>query len=79
MSSLRGGSIERTLTDNPQKKGEEDHGRQGTWKTVLKSYEKGCRIIKYEEICMPDLLRDCERIQDKPALIFQGTSVTLGS
>ena len=49
-------------------------------KLWLKSYEKGVpEFIKYEEICMPDILdRMAKQLPDKPALLFQGTSVTFG-
>ena len=49
-------------------------------KPWLKSYEKGVpEFIKYEEICMPDLLeRTAKEFSEKPALIFQGTTVTFG-
>ncbi len=49
-------------------------------KPWLKSYEKGVpEFIKYEEICMPDILdRTAKQFPDKPALIFQGTTVTFG-
>ena len=45
-------------------------------KPWLKSYEKGVpEFIKYEEICMPDILdRTAKQFADKPALIFQGTT-----
>ena len=47
-------------------------------KPWLKSYEKGVpEFIKYEEICMPDILdRTAGQFADKPALLFQGTSVS---
>ncbi|MCX5833125.1 MAG: long-chain fatty acid--CoA ligase [Deltaproteobacteria bacterium] len=47
-------------------------------KPWLKSYEKGVpERISYEEICMPDILdRTAKQFPDKPALIFQGYSVT---
>jgi long-chain acyl-CoA synthetase len=43
-------------------------------KPWLKSYEKGVpETIKYEEICMPDILdRTAKQFPDKTALIFQG-------
>jgi long-chain acyl-CoA synthetase len=49
-------------------------------KLWLKSYEKGVpEFLKYEEICMPDILdRSAKQLADKPALLFQGTSVTFG-
>ena len=49
-------------------------------KLWLKSYEKGVpEFIKYEEICMPDILdRSAKQFADKPALLFQGTSLTFG-
>ncbi len=49
-------------------------------KPWLKSYEKGVpETIKYEELCMPDfLVRTAKEFTDKPALIFQGTTVTFG-
>ncbi len=49
-------------------------------KPWLKSYEKGVpETIKYEELCMPDFLaRTAKEFPDKPALIFQGTTVTFG-
>lgn len=47
-------------------------------KLWLKSYEKGVpEFVKYEEICMPEILeRSANKFPDKPALLFQGTSVT---
>ena len=49
-------------------------------KLWLKSYEKGVpEFVKYEEICMPDILdRTAKQFPDKPALIFQGTTVNFG-
>jgi len=49
-------------------------------KLWLKSFEKGVpEFIKYEEICMPDVLdRSAKQFADKPALLFQGTSLTFG-
>ncbi len=49
-------------------------------KPWLKSYEKGVpETINYEEICMPDFLeRTAKEFTDKPALIFQGTTVSFG-
>ncbi|MHB8773372.1 MAG: long-chain-fatty-acid--CoA ligase [Syntrophales bacterium] len=49
-------------------------------KPWLKSYEKGVpQTIAYEEVCMPDFLeRTAQEFPDKPALIFQGTTVTFG-
>ena len=49
-------------------------------KPWLKSYEKGVpESINYEEICMPDFLdKTAKEFTDKPALIFQGTTVTFG-
>ncbi len=49
-------------------------------KPWLKSYEKGVpETIDYEEICMPDFLeRTAKEFPDKPALIFQGTTVNFG-
>ena len=49
-------------------------------KLWLKSYEKGVpEFIKYEEICMPDILdRSAKQFPEKPALLFQGTSMTFG-
>ena len=47
-------------------------------KPWLKSYEKGVpERISYEEICMPDILdRTAKQFPDKPALIFQGYTMT---
>jgi long-chain acyl-CoA synthetase len=47
-------------------------------KLWLKSYEKGVpEFVKYEEICMPDILdRTAKAFADKTAIIFQGTVVT---
>jgi long-chain acyl-CoA synthetase len=49
-------------------------------KLWLKSYEKGVpEFIKYEEICLPDILdRMAKQLADKPALLFQGTTVSFG-
>ncbi len=49
-------------------------------KLWLKSYEKGVpEFVKYEEICMPDILdRTAKQFADKPALLFQGTSISFG-
>ena len=49
-------------------------------KPWLKSYEPGVpEFVKYEEVCMPDFLeRTAQEFPDKPALIFQGTTVTFG-
>jgi long-chain acyl-CoA synthetase len=49
-------------------------------KPWLKSYEKGVpESINYDEICMPDILeRTAKEFTDKPALIFQGTTVSFG-
>jgi long-chain acyl-CoA synthetase len=49
-------------------------------KPWLKSYEKGVpETIDYEEVCMPDFLeRTAAEFPDKPALIFQGTTVSFG-
>ena len=49
-------------------------------KPWLKSYEPGVpEFVKYEEVCMPDFLeRTAQELPDKPALIFQGTTVTFG-
>ena len=49
-------------------------------KLWLKSYEKGVpEFVKYEEICMPDILdRTAKQFPEKPALLFQGTSMTFG-
>src|SRR5574340_614196 len=49
-------------------------------KPWLKSYEKGVpEFVKYEEVCLPDFLeRTAAEFTDKPALIFQGTTVTFG-
>jgi long-chain acyl-CoA synthetase len=49
-------------------------------KLWLKSYEKGVpEFIKYEEICMPDILdRSAKQFAGKPALLFQGTTVNYG-
>lgn len=49
-------------------------------KPWLNSYEKGVpESIPYEEICMPDILdRMAGKLGDKPALLFQGTSVSFG-
>jgi long-chain acyl-CoA synthetase len=49
-------------------------------KLWLKSYEKGVpEFVKYEEICMPDILdRTAKQFTEKPALLFQGTSMTFG-
>jgi len=46
-------------------------------KPWLKSYEKGVPAsIQYEEICLPDILdRMAKNFPDKPALLFQGTTV----
>jgi long-chain acyl-CoA synthetase len=67
---------------NQKKKGEwtsmaETKYQEKLW---LKSYEKGVpEFIKYEEICMPDILdRSAKQFADKPALLFQGTSLTFG-
>ena len=47
-------------------------------KLWLKSYEEGVpEFVKYEEICMSDMLdRSAKKFPDKPALLFQGTTVT---
>ncbi len=47
-------------------------------KPWLKSYEKGVpEAIRYEEICLPDILdRTAKQFPDKPALIFQGYTLT---
>jgi long-chain acyl-CoA synthetase len=47
-------------------------------KPWLKSYEEGVpEFIDYEEICLPDILdRTAKQFPDKPALIFQGTTVS---
>jgi len=47
-------------------------------KPWLKSYEKGVpESITYEEITMPDILdRTAKEFPDKPALIFQGYTLT---
>jgi long-chain acyl-CoA synthetase len=47
-------------------------------KPWLKSYEKGVpESIQYEEICMPDILnRIAKKLPDRPALIFQGTTIS---
>lgn len=47
-------------------------------KLWLKSYEKGVpEFVKYEEICMPEILeRSAKKFPDKPALLFQGTTIT---
>ena len=47
-------------------------------KPWLKSYEEGVpESIKYEEICMPDMLDEmADRFSDKMALSFQGYEVT---
>jgi long-chain acyl-CoA synthetase len=49
-------------------------------KPWLKSYEKGVpETIDYEETCMPDFLEmTAKEFTDKPALIFQGTTVNFG-
>ena len=46
-------------------------------KPWLKSYEKGVpEFIKYEEICMPDILeRMANQFADQTAVIFQGTKI----
>lgn len=47
-------------------------------KPWLKSYEKGVpETIKYEEICMPDILdRTAKQFPEKTALIFQGFTLS---
>jgi long-chain acyl-CoA synthetase len=46
-------------------------------KPWLKSYEEGVpEFLTYEDICLPDILeRTAKQFPDKPALIFQGTTV----
>jgi len=49
-------------------------------KPWLKFYEKGVpEFVTYEEVCLPDFLeRTAAEFTDKPALIFQGTTVSFG-
>ncbi len=46
-------------------------------KPWLKSYEQGVpETIAYEEICLPDILdRTAQKFPDRPALLFQGTTI----
>jgi long-chain acyl-CoA synthetase len=49
-------------------------------KPWLKSYEKGVpEFIDYKEICLPDILDQiAQQFSDRPALLFQGTTVRFG-
>ena len=59
-----------------RRKGE---GKMTTYaeKPWLKSYEQGVpETIAYEEICLPDILdRTAQKFPDRPALLFQGTTI----
>jgi len=47
-------------------------------KQWLKSYEQGVpEAVAYEDICMPEILdRTAKQFPDRPALIFQGTTIS---
>ncbi len=47
-------------------------------KLWLKSYEQGVpECIQYEDLCLPDILeRTAKQFPERPALIFQGYTVS---